>query len=567
MGGDNHSVASFGDDVGLLDDDFAMGGLPATPAHGQDDITFAQDDELPSSDPMGAEFFHEDDLALQGYDDLHAPIAQQGFDDNGDLDAADAGSAPRGDRDDDEEPADTPRSKRARIVAEAPSKSAQPAHFHVTTNAAARSAKRITIDETQNFDIDEDARIAYSAPSRRPGSFGRANREAGSTLPAYHKKVSHELDSDDELMMAMRDKGYSDKQISDRLKKEQRINYDAKSISTRVQRIRVIQAERCDFELENGMKEWKMEDDYLLLRAYDLAEIEIAYEIERLRAWRFKKTAEWMRRLNKSSVFSGKACHKRYSAIMDGTAAIPCDVDNDPAQRKADMEQYRQDCEDKREKEREEKEAQDAERQRIKEEAAIRASQKALKSAEKARAKAIAAEARATQRATKKVLTSQQADENVRKQKKAAAANLAKKAAKDAERKFREEFAPKNFKHISKDTPDPRRVLDLQDLKKLCRARKINNDTPNKQGVAAKKELLKRLKDADEQLKSVQLINFCKYRNIPAGSTKIQMIYQLALCAARACDSYVEDEDEMDGGDEAEAEADMDVDEAEQEII
>ena len=42
------------------------------------------------------------------------------------------------------------------------------------------------------------------------------------------------------------------------------------------------------------------------MRAYDLAGIEVAYEIERLRAWRWKKTAEWMHRMNKGSTFSGK---------------------------------------------------------------------------------------------------------------------------------------------------------------------------------------------------------------------------------------------------------------------
>lgn len=49
--------------------------------------------------------------------------------------------------------------------------------------------------------------ILCTASSRVPGSFGRVNRDKGSTLPAYHKKVSHELDSDDELIMAMREKG------------------------------------------------------------------------------------------------------------------------------------------------------------------------------------------------------------------------------------------------------------------------------------------------------------------------------------------------------------------------
>lgn len=97
--------------------------------------------------------------------------------------------------------------KRARTAVAAPSKSAQPAHFHVTTQAAARSAKRTTIENSRTYDIDDEASVAHKVPSRRAGTFGRHKREKGSTLPAYHKKVTHDLDSDDDLMMAMRDRG------------------------------------------------------------------------------------------------------------------------------------------------------------------------------------------------------------------------------------------------------------------------------------------------------------------------------------------------------------------------
>ena len=77
----------------------------------------------------------------------------------------------------------------------------------MTTQAAARSAKRTTIENSRTYDIDDEASVAYKAPSRKAGAFGRHNREKGSTLPAYHKKVTHDLDSDDELMIAMRDRG------------------------------------------------------------------------------------------------------------------------------------------------------------------------------------------------------------------------------------------------------------------------------------------------------------------------------------------------------------------------
>lgn len=79
-------------------------------------------------------------------------------------------------------------------------------------------------------------------------------------MPAYNKKVTADLDSDDELMLKMREKGYSDRQISEKLAKDGRVRYDQKSISTRIMRIRLAQAEKFDFLLREGIKEWEMED-------------------------------------------------------------------------------------------------------------------------------------------------------------------------------------------------------------------------------------------------------------------------------------------------------------------
>jgi hypothetical protein len=61
-------------------------------------------------------------------------------------------------------------------------------------------------------------------------------------------------------MMAMREKGFSDRQIADRLAKEGRVRYDQKSISTRIMRIRLAQAGNVDFLLKEGYKEWEFED-------------------------------------------------------------------------------------------------------------------------------------------------------------------------------------------------------------------------------------------------------------------------------------------------------------------
>jgi hypothetical protein len=60
--------------------------------------------------------------------------------------------------------------------------------------------------------------------------------------------------------MQMREKGFSDRQIADKLAKDGRVRYDQKSISTRIMRIRLAQADNVDFLLKEGYKEWEYAD-------------------------------------------------------------------------------------------------------------------------------------------------------------------------------------------------------------------------------------------------------------------------------------------------------------------
>ncbi len=60
--------------------------------------------------------------------------------------------------------------------------------------------------------------------------------------------------------MQMREKGFSDRQIADKLAKDGRVRYDQKSISTRIMRIRLAQADNVDFLLREGYKEWEYAD-------------------------------------------------------------------------------------------------------------------------------------------------------------------------------------------------------------------------------------------------------------------------------------------------------------------
>ncbi len=99
-----------------------------------------------------------------------------------------------------------------------------------------------------------------STATYQPGQFGRYGRDKRDPMAAYHRPVSHILDSDDQLMLDMRDQSYSDREIAAKLAKEGNTRYDDKSISTRVARLRQAQAENFDQLLGDGEKEWSYED-------------------------------------------------------------------------------------------------------------------------------------------------------------------------------------------------------------------------------------------------------------------------------------------------------------------
>ncbi|KAF1959573.1 hypothetical protein CC80DRAFT_305636 [Byssothecium circinans] len=470
-------------------------------------VDIGGDDDDFNPDDLDEDFMDGGDSPLQGYDDVHPETPDPDYN---------VGPAP----------------KRAR-----------PAFFGRTTRAAERAALRAKEDNTFVLLEGTEAEAPFKKPSRIPGTFGRRNREKGSTLPAYHKKVSADLDSDDELMLDMREKGYSDRQIASKLAKDGRVRYDMKSISTRIQRIREAQAKHVDYLIKEGYMEWKMDDDQLLMRAYDLADIEIRYEMERLRAWRFRKVSDVMRRLNKNAVFSAAACSDRYISLIDGTAKIPSDQDDDPMARRAEMDAFIMQREEERDAERAAKENKEAEQQRVKEEAKMRQAEKSARTAAKRDREQQEKTNRSVLRATQNTLRKQQAAENARKKEERRVRIEADNARKSRNKKrtdsYRKTYGVAALHHVNKDTPDPRRQIPFEDLQRLCAERGLDVE-------GEEEELLDALREADAQLSSSQLKVTVKDKGMTPATSKMLLRYQLALWEARIAmgdDSEFEDED------------------------
>jgi hypothetical protein len=277
------------------------------------------------------------------------------------------------------------------------------------------------------------------------------------------------------------------------------------------------------------------------MQAYALADIEVNYEIERVRAWRFKKVSEYMRRLKKDALFSATACRERYSALIEGTARIPTDMDDNPENRRMELETYRVAREEIRVKEQDEKDAQEATERKAKDEARILNAQKAEEVAFKRQKIEDEKAARAVKRAAAAQVRRARAGENatakaarnaqIQKQKVAVEKKIPKgKPISKKTSKSNDSLTIANSK-ITVDTTDPRGYLSVADLSKMCADRGFETTGKDKEA------LLDDLKDADEEWSMKDLQKMCRSKGLNIG-TKLQMRHQLALAAAQACESF-----------------------------
>jgi hypothetical protein len=371
----------------------------------------------------------------------------------------------------------------------------------------------------------------------------RKVKVAGGML-AYAKKVTADLDSDDELIVSMKEQGYSDGQISDRLVSENRVHYNKKTINTRFQRIRMAQAKRVDEMLLEGYKEWKYEDvnacpihsrldfkltqiqDLLLMKAKEMADREIQETIVRTRAKRFGKVALNMYKLNQEAIFSDKACKERYIGLINGTAAIPIELDDNPQKRREELLAYQQSREKAREKATKEIEEKAEAARQAAEASKLLQAERAAEAAAKRQRDAEYKARRELEKSQKKIAGFTRAEQSRQKREAKAAA---KKTIEEEKVRAHSLLTIKALNAITPMTPDPRTFLNFADLKTLCALKSVST-----QG-RTKADLLERLTTADQKLSLVELKQLCRINGLNSSANKPTLIHQLAL---KECKGY-----------------------------
>ncbi|KIW09794.1 hypothetical protein PV08_11894 [Exophiala spinifera] len=184
-------------------------------------------------------------------------------------------------------------------------------------------------DSDNGADLESDAGEA-SHPSktrRKPDFIGNdfkasdvKNMKIRGGRPAIAKKVSADLDSDDELIVRMKEARFLEKDIAQALVDQGRIAYNPKTIGTRWRRIKAKLQKRQDDLLDADLTDWHDGDDDILLQAVIKADAEVDRLKAEIDGRKWRMVADSMKNMKPVVNFSQNACRSRYDALMAGNA-------------------------------------------------------------------------------------------------------------------------------------------------------------------------------------------------------------------------------------------------------
>ncbi len=154
------------------------------------------------------------------------------------------------------------------------------------------------------------------------------------------KKVVWDLDSDDEIIVQMKQEKYTDKEVVERLIKEGRTKYHHKTISSRWVRLKRVLAAHEDELLDAQLTDWHEGDvsiysksasvsqliilqDDLLLEAITSADQEVYQRKQKVAEEKWKVVAEFLKASKPTTNYSQNACRNRFEALENDTATIP----------------------------------------------------------------------------------------------------------------------------------------------------------------------------------------------------------------------------------------------------
>lgn len=353
---------------------------------------------------------------------------------------------------------------------------------------------------------------------------------------AIQRPITADLDSTDELIVSLKEKGYSNDAVCAQLAREGRINYDKKTVGSRYLRLKNAILEREEERLDGELTDWHDGEDEALLKADQLALAEIHDTIARTKARRWHIVAKNVQKiLKKEAKYSPSACQKRFIALQHGSATIPPELDDDPTRRFEERAaRILASLHDQKLKDASEKQAKEAKRlasDNLKLQKALEKKDRADKRAKDAEEKARIAIEQAAKRAQSaqelEDARKTQADQiQALRQGKVAPRAPSKPARPSAVVKLNSSSDILLSNNGTKAKPDgPRSHLQLKELRELCSRRGLTQS-------GTKTSILERLRFDDSTIPTSQLKSLLQKHNVSTEGTRDELQERLAQADA-----------------------------------
>lgn len=166
------------------------------------------------------------------------------------------------------------------------------------------------------------------------------------------KKVTVDLDTDDRMIVRMKEAKYGEKDIARRLADEGRVSYNPKTIGTRWARLKKVLAQHQEYLLEADLTDWHDGDDEVLKEAIARADQEIDKSIKKIRERKWQVVADHVKTMKPVTNFGQEACRKRFNDLRNGNAKPTPESIVDPDEKTLARIQARRDKEAKIEEDR-----------------------------------------------------------------------------------------------------------------------------------------------------------------------------------------------------------------------
>ncbi|KAI9783545.1 MAG: hypothetical protein M1839_003715 [Geoglossum umbratile] len=193
-----------------------------------------------------------------------------------------------------------------------------------------------TLEDTPKHTSKETSKKRSAPTPTSPKGSPQKLRITGGR-PAIAKRVTADLDSDDEIIVSMKRSGSNPRQIADRLRAEGRINYKDKTITSRYARIMKAQEVVMEIKAATEPIEWR-EDDVrpsppieiysktnfdinaqlkALTQAVTAVDKKILIETERLKKYKWQMVVNYLRNLRPAGTFSQVECERRFKQLVE----------------------------------------------------------------------------------------------------------------------------------------------------------------------------------------------------------------------------------------------------------